>query len=420
MIKAGALLYAMFLVIVSSIISSTFILSNYYNNTYVLQVLKQEQLFKDVHSGINYGLAFHQEIPFHQEIELDLFDDEMHQVKLYKKSWGAFYMLTSSANWRNKSAIKTAFIGATIDEEKKIAIYLSDQNKPLSIAGATTIVGDCFLPKAGVKRAYIDGVGFLGHKLIEGETRNSDNSLPLMNQKLFDENYIHFSIKELLLDSIVDFASVQHQDTIVNSFQNKTLVLYSTSSIVLENKHLEGNIKLIAEQTITVKSSVKLNNLLLYAKGIIIEENTVANLQLFATDSVMIQDHCILTYPSVVSVLGKRDSELSRKITIGKEVKIKGVIFLMDENTNQTCLSKIAIDEKTEIMGNIYSTEFLELKGEVIGGVFCKNFVLKTPSSIYQNHIMNATIDRKKLPKEFVGVALTEEINHHQIIKWLD
>ena len=50
MIKAGTLLYAMFLIIISAIISSSFILINYYNSAYVLQTLKLEQLYKDANS----------------------------------------------------------------------------------------------------------------------------------------------------------------------------------------------------------------------------------------------------------------------------------------------------------------------------------------------------------------------------------
>lgn len=420
MIKAGALLYSMFLVIVISIISSSFILINYYNNTYVLGALKQEQLFRDVNSGINYGLSFNQEIQYNQKVEINLFDDEQHTVSLFKKSWGAFYLLTSSAEWRNKTVAKTAFVGANIDDEKKIAIYLADQNKPLSLTGNTIISGNCFLPKAGVKRAYIEGHSFLGQKLINGETRNSEVSLPSINKKLFEENYANFSIGNSEMDSVVDFTLLINNDTIINSFLNKTLVLYSPNSIVLDNKFVMGNIKILCNENITVRSSSKIDNIILYSKGILLEENTTANVQLFATDSIKIEDNCILNYPSVVSVLGKGDSKMQRKIIIGKQVKIKGVVLLVDENTLQTNISKIAIGEKGELMGYIYSSELVELNGDVIGGVYCKNFMLKTPSSIYQNHLMDVKIDRENLPKDFVGVALIDDIINHQIIRWVD
>ena len=192
MIKAGALLYAMFLIIVIALISSSFILVNYYNSAYVIQTLKQEQLYRDTSSGINYGLSFHQEIPINSKIEVDLFNDEEHKVSIEKKYWGAFYILSSEAKWRNKSASKSALIGANINEGEEIALYLADQNKPLSLTGRTQITGNCYLPKAGVKRAYIEGKSFVGNKLINGTKYNSNKTLPPINKELINENLKNF------------------------------------------------------------------------------------------------------------------------------------------------------------------------------------------------------------------------------------
>ena len=418
MIKAGALLYAMFLVIVISIISSSFVLINYYNSTFVLHALKQEQLFKDVKSGINYGLASHQEISINKELTINLFNEEQHQVTLLKKTWGAFYQLTSSASWRNKFASKTALIGTNINNSEKIAIYLTDQNKPLSLTGKTNIVGDCYLPKSGVKRAYIEGENFSGNKLINGLKKTSNKNLPTINEKLIKENYNQFSIN--INDSIIDYELVLEQDSIINSFQNKALVLYSPFSIVLSNKLIEGNIIIKSDRNIVIESSANLNNIICYAKGIIIENNTQTSAQFFVQDSIIIGNDCQLNYPSVVALLGKGNASSQRKISIGKDAIIKGSIFLYNENYDRKNQAFISINEGSKIMGEVYSSELLELKGEVEGGVFCKSFLLKTPSSVYQNHLMDVTINRTALSEHFVGVALIEDINQHQIIKWLN
>jgi len=421
MIKAGALLYAMFLVIVISIISSSFILINYYNNSYAIGAIKQEQLFKDVSSGINYGLVLHQDIELNNQQVLNLFDDDQHPVILNKKAWGAFYRLTAEAKWRNKSVSKTALIGANFNNNEKTALYLSDQNKPLSLTGQTNIVGNCYIPAAGVKRAYIEGKSFSGKKLINGQKQNSSKTLPPINERLIQANYTHFSTLVSAQDSIVEYDLVMEQDSILNSFKNKTLVLYSPHSINLSNKVVEGNIIVKSDRNIVIESSAKINNIICYAKGIIIETQSQISAQFFVQDSMIIEDNCQLNYPSVVALLGKGNATHSKKITIGKDVVVKGSVFLFNENYNRNNQSIISIDENSEIMGQVYSSELLELKGaSITGGAFCKNFLLKTPSSTYQNHLMDVTIDRLALSEHFVGVALTEEINHHQIIKWLN
>ena len=420
MIKAGALLYSMFLVIVIAIVSSSFVLVNYYNNSYVIGILKQEELFRDVNSTINYGLTFHRDIPSNVLTVLDLFDDEQHITSLTKKTWGAFYILSAEAQWKNKSVKKSVLTGVNINEGEKVALYLADQNKPLSLTGNTKIVGNCYLPKAGVKRAYIEGKSFTGDKLIDGLKFYSEITLPPINEDLINENQKNFSYLISSGDSIVDYELVRDKDSIVNSFTSKTLIFYSPFSMVLSNKVIDGNIIFKSEGQITVRSNTFITSAILYAKGIVLEDNVTSSVQLFAQDSIMIGEKCKLTYPSVIALLGKGNTTVSRKIIIAENVEITGAIFLYNENFDRQKQSLVSIGEKCKITGQIYSSELLELKGEVIGGVFCQKVLLKTPSSIYENHLMDVVINREELSEHFVGAALTEELSHQRIIKWLN
>lgn len=420
MVKAGVLLYAMFLIVVIAIISSSFILVNYYNSAYVIQSLKQEQLYRDVNSGINYGLSFHQEIPINAEVEIDLFDDEQHKVMLTKKHWGVFYMLKSEAKWKNKLASKSALIGSNFKEGEEIALYLADQNKPLSLTGKTKITGDCYVPKAGVKRAYIEGKSFVGNQLINGVKLNSSKTLPPINEELINENLKNFLAVEMLTDSLLDYELFLEKDSIVNSFGNKTLVLYSPSTIDISNKVIEGNIVIKSDRQIIVNRSAKITNVILYAKGILLKKDAKGNMQLFAQDSIVIENNCQLNYPSVVALLGKGNTDVSRKITVKDAVKIKGSLFLYNKNFDRKHQALVSIGKDSEVTGQVYSSELLELKGEVIGGVFCNKLLLKTPSSVYENHLMDAIINRSELSEHFVGVPLTETLINQRVIKWLN
>ncbi len=419
-LKAGALLYALFLIIVIAIISSSFILVNYYNSAFVLQSLKQEQLYKDVSSGVNYGLSFHEEIPINSQVEVDLYDDEQHEILLEKKHWGAFYILTAAAKWKNKSATKSALIGANIHEGEQVALYLSDENKPLSLTGKTQITGNCYLPKAGVKRAYIEGKSFVGNKLINGTTFNSSKTLPPVSKELIDENFKNFFPDEGINDSLMDYELFLEQDTITNSFQNKTLVLYSPLQIELFNKVIDGNIRIKSDKNIVVDQSTEITNAVLYAKGVVLKQNTVGTIQVFAQDSVAIAEDCLLKYPSVVALIGKGNATENRKVVVGKGAQIKGSVFLYNENYDRKKQAIVSIGEGAEITGQVYSSEVLELKGNIVGGAYCKKLLLKTPSSVYENHLMDAVINRAELSEYFVGISLTEMIKNQQIIKWLN
>ena len=408
MLKAGALLYAMFLIIVVTIISSSFILLNYYNSYFVLKTLKEEQLFQDVRSGVNYGLTFHKEVPLNSTIDVDLFDDEQHKVTLEKKSWGAFFTMSAHASWRNKKVSKTALIGESLKFGEKVALHLCDQNKPLSLTGKTNIVGDCYLPESGVKRAYIEGKSFVGKKLINGLQLKSNKVLPALSQELLNNNETYFS-QTAAGDSIIDYELLMEEDSIINSFSNKTLVVHSTFPINIENKVIEGNVIVKSDQLITISSSTKISNAIFYAKGIIVEKNTKGNMQLFAQDSILVQKNCNFYYPSVLGVIGRNNSGFSKKLYLEDNVQFKGTIFLFNKEVSRKQQSLISIGERSKVMGQVYASELFELKGELIGSVYCKKTFLKTPSSVYENHLMDVVIDRKSLSPYFIGASLLEK-----------
>jgi hypothetical protein len=43
-----------------------------------------------------------------------------------------------------------------------------------------------------------------------------------------------------------------------------------------------------------------------------------------------------------------------------------------------------------------------------------------TPSSVYENHLLNATIDVSKLSKHYVGINLVQESKIKKVVKWLN
>lgn len=419
MLKAGALLYTMFLIIVIAIISSSFVLLNYYNSTYIISVIKQEQQYQDVESGINYALSFYQEIPLNTSINIDLFGDEEHPIELERKNWGAFQIITTKSIWRNKKKSKTVLIGGSMNGNEKIALYLADQNKPLSLTGKTKITGDCYLPKSGVKRAFIEGESFVGNKLINGIKHNSNKSLPPINKELIQVNQDRFSLSKSITDSVIDYELIMDQDSIINSFQNKTLIVYAPFSIELDYKTIDGNVIIKSDKNIHVKSTTKITDALLYAKGIVIDNNVSSNLQAFAEDSIIIGENVQLNYPSFLGLLGTGKSTSPRKISINKNTSISGSIILINEFYDRKNQALISIEKDCSITGQVYSSELLELKGEIIGEAYCKKLLLKTASSVYENHLMDATINRTELSEYFIGIPL-ERNAPQQIIKCLN
>ncbi|MNT07780.1 hypothetical protein D3C72_1424970 [compost metagenome] len=79
----------------------------------------------------------------------------------------------------------------------------------------------------------------------------------------------------------------------------------------------------------------------------------------------------------------------------------------------------IELKKNASVEGILYSNGFLHLLGNVFGTVYCNRFVLKTPVTYYENHMLDVQIDQSRLSPYFVSSSLFGEKNQKKVIKWL-
>ena len=415
MIKAGALLYAMFLVVVSTITCSSFILYNYHSNYFITGLLKKEQMIKDIYSGINYAMT--ENMKYGVPVQIDLFDNEKSKVEVEKTHWGAFNRYRASAEMKHYKVEKMALSGGGLTDQK--ALYLVETNKALSLCGKTIIKGDCYLPKAGVKRAYVEGKNFYGTKLIQGTKYNSNKKLPEIQLDLIDRNSTFFQTVNPQNDSLVEWDEFFEEDSISNSFALSTTLLYSASVIHVKDQLISGNIILQSDKGIVFESQSKVSSIVVYAPYVHIKEGFSGNLQVFASDSIRLENEVVLSYPSLLGLINKGHNK-EGKVWVGEDCKVNGGLFLYKQFLERKTRGLLSVGANSEITGEVYSSDLLELKGSVTGSVYCRNFYLKTASSVYENHLIDATINRVDLPDEYVAPMLTDELKSEQVIQWLN
>jgi hypothetical protein len=80
----------------------------------------------------------------------------------------------------------------------------------------------------------------------------------------------------------------------------------------------------------------------------------------------------------------------------------------------------ISTGKESLVYGELYSTGLIDHKGTVYGSVTCSKFELKTASAEYENHLMNAVIDRQKRSSYYIGSALTrKKTDRKAVVQWL-
>lgn len=309
-----------------------------------------------------------------------------------KMAWGCFTLVDIKAKNAHFNLHKTGLFGTNASMDT--ALMVAEQNRPIGLAGKIKFTGSCYLPKAGVKSAYIEGTSFSDLNSIRSYIKQAPAYIPEI-----DENYLK-SIEQtqselnVYTDSLLAFIP----DALNQSFKQKTAVIQQ-GSIVLNTQILFGNIKVIATNIITVENNCQLNNVLLIARKVIFKKGFKGTVHVIAKDSIVTEDECEFNYPSSFCVYSNISSVNSnpfvRGIFFGTQCKFKGGL-LAANNKLESSRMIVRLNEQFEMIGNIYSSNYADAQGNLYGFLFCKTLLLQTPSGVYENHLLNCMIDPKR------------------------
>jgi len=421
MIKAGSLFYALIISLLISIISSSLILFAYLTTIQFDNFEISHRLKLNVDSGLNLLLSNQTLISANEEKTLDLYGQGTDSVFLKRKYWGGYEIIISKALFKNIQEIRIAQIGIGVDTSTSYCIYLSDNDKPLAVCGKTVIKGNVFLPKSGIKSTFIEGQNYSGSKLVDGIIKQSKKELPKIHPGRIEylDNYLNGKFKSDV-DSVINIGLNLSGDSINNSFINKTIVFETGSSVNISNGSYSGNIIIYSSKQIVVSNSAIINNCILIAPKIIIEKQFKGTLQAFASDSIILKEEVCLNFPSCIGIIQLYKHNIVSGIKLSENDTLHGNIFAIKKIKDSDSQIGVMISKKSNVTGVVYSEGFVDLKGSIYGTLICNKIMLNTPSSIYDNHLLNAELDGSKLSEHFVGIDLLEESKNRKIAKWLN
>ncbi|NQX85435.1 MAG: hypothetical protein HRT67_05960 [Flavobacteriaceae bacterium] len=420
--KAGALQLTTFIIVVIALLLTTFIL--------LIHLHKQFQIQSDfiidttnlANSGVDYVIQ--NNVKINDTIAIDLNEEDYKNLKIYRKFWGVFEQVISTAAIKNRRFQKVAFLGAKQQKSNRAVLYVQDNNTPLVLVGMTKIEGLAYLPKQGVKSGYISGQSYYGSRLIYGGTRVSSKLPKLSSDVVNSISQLEQSYSKLPLNQ---FFNIQESTTFTNSFLQPLQIVFSNDEINLRNIQIIGHVLLQSKSKIVVHSSSNLKDVILMAPEIELRSNTKGSFQAIASKKIVVGDNVKLNYPSALVVKEKNGSQketstsVSRdevsKVVVEKDAVIKGVIMFIGEDRPNNYQSQILIKESATVYGELYNTQNTELQGAVYGSIFTSNFIANQSGAVYKNHIYNGKINVNELPREYVGLLFND--SKKGIMKWL-
>ncbi len=343
------------------------------------------------------------------------------KAKLVSTYHGAWIKTFSKVNIHGRKVAKTAFTGSVLDQ-KTPNLYLSNTNSPLVVVGNTRLEGNSYLPKQGVKAGNISGKYYQGSNLYYGHVIESAEKLPNMAPKWIA--YLESASNGALLEGE---NTITLQKEIKNSFYKPSQFIFDPGTIVLGNEKITGNIIIQSETKIVVSSASQLEDVVLIAPNIIIDDNVKGKMQLVASKKIKIGKQCYLSYPSSITLLDKNIVQE----TSGNNFQAKTVDFVIHKNTviegsivylkkkhetKDRIKTHLKIESGVQIIGEVYCQGNVDFQGIVKGSLYTNQFIANQSGSIYLNHIYNGKVLLNPIPK-YAGLPFINSKN--TVAKWL-
>ena len=421
-IKAGALQLTVFITVIIALLLSAFLLYIHTYQQFQVQHRITQDVIKETDRAVEKSLRIN--LALNDTLIEETDEPPIMTSKSFTSFWGVYDKIYAETSVKKKTFQKIALFGGIQNKNKRTALYVANNYKPLVVVGETTIQGEAYLPEQGIRPGNIAGHSYYNTQLIYGSVHNSFELPQLPQEKL---SYLR------KLQHIEDYTDNQdflqlENPQVKNSFYKPTKLWFQQESIELSGVSLTGNIMVKSNRKISVDASCRLTDVILIAPSIEIKSQVKGNFQAIATESITVHPGVKLAYPSSLLLYPEKEplskmtntnsqQEKPNQLKILENVSLKGIIAYLGKYDPNNYYPQIYVEEKSEIIGEVYCTNNFEQRGKVEGTVYTANFVAHQAGSIYQNHLYNAKILIDPLPEEYVGLDF--ENSTKEVAKWL-
>ena len=420
-IQAGALQFATMMSVLIALLLMAFILLSYTHGKFSKELEISTELINLSRDGVYF--SNHQTNLTYETIHnIELEHSNGKELVLKKIHWGIYDVIISRASASNKFHEKIAFTGSKIEKSKRPALYLQDEDAPLVVVGKTKISGSAHLPSQGIKAGNIFGHYYQGKELVYGQRFLSDRTLPRINNLKATYLYTTLEKSYLLKNNTVSIES--NSKLINNSFSSATMYFYSKGDLILGRQRIDGNIIIKSDTKISVTQEAKLNNVILVAPVVEVEDYFEGSLQIIADKRIEIGEGSVLKYPSsliykAADTLNSSDAkpQLQNGILINSNAQVNGSVVCLGKAENVKTVA-IKLEPKSKIVGELYSEDMIQVKGEIIGTCYTRGFLSKEKGSVYANHLFDANLNSNLLSEKYVGLPI--EGSEKSVVQWLE
>lgn len=409
-LKGGALIYVVLLASLISAALSVLALVSQYQQLWNKAGYFEEIAWDNVLSGLNLYLTQHYPL---DTFEGEILGSEIDSFYLRKEAWGLYDLLHIQAKHGPANVMTSCFAGQTPKEH--FSLYLTDKRQPLILTGKAKLKGKLFLPPSGIRSGHIGRISYQHPQLYEGSVSHSSTQ----SKKISLVSSPHIKRE---LDKI-DAASPSTETYILEgearelSWRKAAFSYRFPHNLILENCNFSGKVLIISSGKIRIKARNQIQHAIIIGREIEIEAGFHGSIQVFATESIQLEGEVELSYPSLVYLAKKGESA---QLEVQNGSRVEGAL-IYENQTFQSGIHRedfVSISHAAEIYGLVYAQHNLDLQGKIKGQVITDNFLLRTPASLYRNHIMDGEISFDELDEMYVAPHIYS-CSSQKIMTWL-
>jgi len=348
----------------------------------------------------------------HDNSSEESFVFEGDSVLIRRYLWGLYQGVAIKVSYERFSRAKGFLYGSTLPDDMKGCLYLADHQRPVTLVGNTRLAGDVFAPATGLQAGAIGGLSFSGARLTEGRVLVSGAELPPIQPAGLAYLYA-------LADNA---ATITNASAVPDSLSNGSAAAaydLAFAGPVYLRQQLAGKIVIRSDTLIEVGRTAALADIILVAPVIHLESGFHGRLQAFATRQLLVDDSCVLDYPSALVVINKSGGAFRTACTVGRACMIGGTILSLAPAPDHHG-STVKLASHTIVEGVVYVNGDLSLGATVYGTVATDWFIHTTPSTVYENYLNDISINRRLISRYFIGSPFFNASQTRKIIQWLD
>lgn len=343
--------------------------------------------------------------------------------------WGGFLRLDSKVDLKGQTATVRALVGQKIPDAFGAAVILDRIDYPLVVAGETSITGDAYVGRNGVREGVIHTEPYKGAKLVDGQIVKSDKSLfpefdpNLLSQSLSDiEDLLKEPAKgrvyynSLTIDTANDSLLGDGKNLFVYGDLNILQItapntIPSCTLTVAGNLNVYANIRFSPWTALAAGKAIHLAGcqfskvLLMAHDSIHIASGCSGDAQLLSRGKIVLEGGANLTWPSLVYVETDEPAKdiFRPRIVLEPGSRIVGSVILWSpRKTSIQEQDLFVIHKGAEVHGLVFTNDWLDISGTVSGCAAAGSIYLYVSPTTYVNWMYNAVINRTQLESDFV------------------